>query len=1506
MLRRTKALALFLVCAILMSMVTIPVMAADFFFEEDFENFTNTTSVTTETDANGNKYAVVHPGKNYIQKDSTSVARITGDFIASVDFMIPTGGTSKVEILGANYVNGKGSGMHVYYDGTGLRLGDSQGPSSQANSVLVSSIERDKWYNIFAVVENAYYDAAVHGTTKPDGPLFTVYLSEYESAQKKFPTTWTGIHNMSDVPAANRFIGRYATTRDRDTSAANEKGIYIDNYTVKVIENKELETLLHRARSYAVSADVGYTNGKYPIEAVDMLMDTYSEVKAKVIAGGLTPAQVTAYTTQLTNAINLFKGRKIDTASTSTDAIYVKINESGNMPSNVGVDAVSGQTITLDAQGYTKANAVSAESVVWTFEPASSGISISGNTLAVQPGFEGTVTLKATAGTAYAKHTISFRPLPTVSATILESANGRIKVEGTLSAAIDGNITIDVEGAVDIDITDTVTPDAQNKFSWQRAIPSGTRSQDFTVTLTGGFSTKSVSGFYYGAGWENDAVEELNTAISAESTTDIIDVLEKYESVLGLDSAAFAAYEETYAARILAKGSVTSINALKEIIAETDFVLEYSGKTAATIDEFIAENEETLLKNGFYTGLIENLGGSDVDFYDAAAELVIDIETTTIKDICTELSAIYATVAAGNTEVPPTMNLELYYEQNFENYESKQSEDSTGAPAYVKAVEDDNGNKYAVINNNSISKDATSPPEKDFIVSVDFMIPEGGSNKAEIMGVTYASGKASGLHVYHKDGKLRLGTSSEPSAKADDVLVSNIEPNKWYNVYAIITNGTYTLGTDLEGTAPDGPFFNFFMAENTSGERAFNNTWANVMNNANTEGYRYLGRRFISRDRDKKDYCIDNVTVKEIECEDIELALYSARSYAICADVGYENGKYPQGAVDELIYTYDTVRAAIKGKTLSAEDVVKYTAQVETAIANFKAKKINTSSTSNETAYVKISEMESVGGVHSVTGYTAALDAKGYTLSGAETSDAVVWTVEPSDPKVSITNGNLVVSPGFTGEILLKATAGKSFATHKIELIPIVTVSLTKVEAADRKITVEGQLASALSKVTVKAVGNDINLEARVETDAENKFVWESVISDDTVFQPLTVTVCGGGIEDKTVNTYYYGVGWEDAVVAQVKSASGDALANLLKAHTGALYTDPALIDKHTATYCARTVADSAGFDDIEKVRLSIMGTEYILSQNDCTRANVEAMLAKHTTILKNNGFDTDKIALLGETLAPSFYANAALLQVDVLNDSVADVCVKLTGIYDTLVNQNADNNLPSVSEPGTGGGGGGGGGTRENGDGFPVTLVPGTPTDTPIEGTEPTPVVPSDAPFVDVNANDWSYEAFKFLKEKNIIVGDGTSVRPKDGVTRGEFARIIVAAFELKASENAESFTDADGAWWKESAEIAAANGIVFGLGDGTFGGNNIINREMLAVMVARAVEAKGISLYDQNDGVTFSDASYVSDYAKDAIAFLAKKGIVSGIGGNMFAPSLSVTRQEAAQIVYNVLKQL
>ena len=54
------------------------------------------------------------------------------------------------------------------------------------------------------------------------------------------------------------------------------------------------------------------------------------------------------------------------------------------------------------------------------------------------------------------------------------------------------------------------------------------------------------------------------------------------------------------------------------------------------------------------------------------------------------------------------------------------------------------------------------------------------------------------------------------------------------------------------------------------------------------------------------------------------------------------------------------------------------------------------------------------------------------------------------------------------------------------------------------------------------------------------------------------------------------------------------------------------------------------------------------------------------------------------------------------------------------------------------------------------------------------------------------------------------------------------------------------------------------------------------------------------------FSDMSNVSDYAKDSVAGLYKRGLVSGTGDGTYKPLNYVTRAEAAQILYNCLNAI
>ena len=97
---------------------------------------------------------------------------------------------------------------------------------------------------------------------------------------------------------------------------------------------------------------------------------------------------------------------------------------------------------------------------------------------------------------------------------------------------------------------------------------------------------------------------------------------------------------------------------------------------------------------------------------------------------------------------------------------------------------------------------------------------------------------------------------------------------------------------------------------------------------------------------------------------------------------------------------------------------------------------------------------------------------------------------------------------------------------------------------------------------------------------------------------------------------------------------------------------------------------------------------------------------------------------------------------------------------------------------------------------------------------------------------------------------------------------------------------------------------GIVGGIGDGLFGTGRNITRQDMAVMIYKALTAKGVGL--EAGALAFSDSAAVSDYAKDAVAALANAEIINGQGDNTFNPNGEATRAEAASIIYGMYKRI
>jgi len=175
---------------------------------------------------------------------------------------------------------------------------------------------------------------------------------------------------------------------------------------------------------------------------------------------------------------------------------------------------------------------------------------------------------------------------------------------------------------------------------------------------------------------------------------------------------------------------------------------------------------------------------------------------------------------------------------------------------------------------------------------------------------------------------------------------------------------------------------------------------------------------------------------------------------------------------------------------------------------------------------------------------------------------------------------------------------------------------------------------------------------------------------------------------------------------------------------------------------------------------------------------------------------------------------------------------------------------------------------------------------------------------FSDIDSVPWAKEAIETFAAMGVVngMGDGT-FRPHNNVTRAEFTKILMMAFGLVDENAVSSFSDVkEGAWYYKPIASAEKLGIVKGKGDGTFGVNEEILRQDIAVMLYRTAQYLGIDLDGDANEITFTDEADISGYAKEAVAAMQKAGIIKGIGDGSFAPKKLATRAEATVMIYRL----
>ena len=170
--------------------------------------------------------------------------------------------------------------------------------------------------------------------------------------------------------------------------------------------------------------------------------------------------------------------------------------------------------------------------------------------------------------------------------------------------------------------------------------------------------------------------------------------------------------------------------------------------------------------------------------------------------------------------------------------------------------------------------------------------------------------------------------------------------------------------------------------------------------------------------------------------------------------------------------------------------------------------------------------------------------------------------------------------------------------------------------------------------------------------------------------------------------------------------------------------------------------------------------------------------------------------------------------------------------------------------------------------------------------------------PYADVTEKNWFYDAVSFVTAEDLMDGlTETAFGPSRNLTRQMLAEALyrLAGFPETAAEN--PFTDvADNAAYKDAVVWAYGAGVVNGLTETTFGPDASIERQDIAAMLARFLDA---ALSGEEGLDAFKDAAAVRGYAKGALSWAVANGLIQGNPDGTVIPRGNATRAQAAAIL-------
>lgn len=186
----------------------------------------------------------------------------------------------------------------------------------------------------------------------------------------------------------------------------------------------------------------------------------------------------------------------------------------------------------------------------------------------------------------------------------------------------------------------------------------------------------------------------------------------------------------------------------------------------------------------------------------------------------------------------------------------------------------------------------------------------------------------------------------------------------------------------------------------------------------------------------------------------------------------------------------------------------------------------------------------------------------------------------------------------------------------------------------------------------------------------------------------------------------------------------------------------------------------------------------------------------------------------------------------------------------------------------------------------------------TPVKQETPVKISPT-VLLTDISGH-WAEASINQLVSIGAIGGypNGTYM-PDKTITRAEFCVVLVKSFKLPVN-NSMVYSDTAAHWAKDYISAAATAGIVSGYGNNSFGPDDFITREQMAVMVSKAAK-----LQATNQSLEFIDSNSISQWARSSVQAVAANRIISGYADNSFKPKAKATRAEVAAVIVKAISK-